>query len=78
MTRIPGADQVEPDVQRALDAQARKWGQPLANHRLYARRASIFRGARGMWAGLAESGLLDDRLHALLNRRVATINRCEF
>ncbi len=59
-------------------AQTRQWGAPLLNHLLYARRPTIFRGVRGMWAGLDGSGLLEPALVALLNRRVAAINRCEF
>ena len=50
----------------------------LLNHRVYARRPSIFRGARGMWTGIGASGLVDGALQALLNRRVAALNGCEF
>jgi len=45
---------------------------------LYARRPSIFRGVRGMWTGIDHSGLIDAGLRALLNRRVAALNGCEF
>jgi hypothetical protein len=38
----------------------------------------IFRGARRMWTGIDGSGLIDGRLTALLNRRVAALNGCEF
>jgi alkylhydroperoxidase family enzyme len=31
-----------------------------------------------MWSGLDSSGLIDGRLLSLINRRVATINGCEF
>ena len=31
-----------------------------------------------MWTGLDGSGLIDHRLLALLNRRVAALNGCEF
>jgi hypothetical protein len=31
-----------------------------------------------MWSGLASSGLIDGTLVSLINRRVATINGCEF
>jgi hypothetical protein len=31
-----------------------------------------------MWTGLDTSGLIDDRLTALINRRVAALNGCEF
>jgi hypothetical protein len=80
MARIPGVDPniVEPYIQKVFEAQARKWGAPLANHLLYARRPSVFRGVRGMWTGLEASGLIDGRLQALINRRVASINGCEF
>jgi hypothetical protein len=80
MARVPDADPegLEPPVKAVLDAQAKKWGAPLLNHRVYARRPTIFRGARAMWSGLDASGLLDARLVALLNRRVASLNGCEF
>jgi hypothetical protein len=45
---------------------------------VYARRPTIFRGARGMWTGIESSGLIDGKLGALLNRRVAALNGCEF
>jgi hypothetical protein len=31
-----------------------------------------------MWTGLGASGLIDGRLGALVNRRVAALNGCEF
>jgi hypothetical protein len=65
-------------VEKVLAAQAKRWGAPLLNHLVYARRPSIFRGARGMWAGIDASGLIDEKLKALINRRVASLNRCEF
>ncbi|HEX8633948.1 MAG TPA: hypothetical protein VF703_07325 [Pyrinomonadaceae bacterium] len=65
-------------VGRVFAAQAKKWGAPLLNHLLYARRPSIFRGVRAMWGGIAESGLIDGKLQALVNRRVAALNGCEF
>ena len=80
MARIEGVDPEEVDdyTRRVLEAQARKWGAPLLNHLLYARRPSIFRAARGMWMGIEASGLVDGQLQALVNRRVASINGCEF
>ena len=81
MARIEGvqADQVQDEyVGKVLGAQARTWGGPLLNHLLYARRPSIFRGVRGMWTGIDNSGLVDAGLRALLNRRVAALNGCEF
>ena len=79
--RIGGVDpqQVSEDyITKVLAAQARTWGAPLVNHLIYARRPSLFRGVRGMWTGLDASGLIDARLTALLNRRVASLNGCEF
>jgi hypothetical protein len=80
VARIEGLDPDRSQVQiRAVfEAQTRKWGAPLLNHLLYARRPTIFRGARAMWTGLDSSGLIDGRLVALINRRVAAINGCEF
>jgi hypothetical protein len=80
MARIDGVvpDAVDDGIRAVLDAQARKWGAPLANHLLYARRPSIFRGVRAMWMGLDASGLVDAKLVTLINRRVAALNGCEF
>jgi hypothetical protein len=80
MARIPGVDPsaVEAPIRTVLEAQAKKWGGPLLNHLVYARRPGIFRGVRGMWAGLEGSGLIDGALAAILNRRVAGINGCVF
>ena len=80
MARIDGVSPARVDsyIKRVFDAQAKKWGGPLLNHLLYARRPTIFRGARGMWAGIEASGLVDPRLQALINRRVAALNGCEF
>ena len=80
MSRIAGVDphKTEPQIKAVLEAQAKKWGAPLLNHVVYARRPSIFRGARGMWSGIDASGLVDQRLQAIVNRRVAYLNRCEF
>ena len=81
MARIDGVrpDLVQEDyVKSVLAAQTKAWGAPLLNHLIYARRPSILRGARGMWAGIDASALIDGRLQALLNRRVASLNGCEF
>lgn len=58
--------------------QTERWGAPLLAHLVYARRPTIYRGMRAMWAGLDQSGLLDPALVALVNRRVAAINGCVF
>ena len=80
MARIAGVDPdcAQGPIKAVFEAQTRKWGAPLLIHLLYARRPTIFRGARAMWSGLDFSGLLDSKLVSLINRRVAAINGCEF
>ena len=81
MARIDGVDasRIQDEYAgKVLAAQAKTWGGPLLNHLLYARRPTIFRGVRAMWTGIDASGLVDAGLRAQLNRRVATLNRCEF
>jgi len=80
VARIEGVDpaQAEKWIRSVLEAQAEKWGGPLLNHLIYARRPTIFRGARAMWGGLDASGLIEPALVALVNRRVAALNGCEF
>lgn len=80
MARVDGVnpDKVETYIRKVFEAQTSKWGAPLLNHLIYARRPTIFKGARGMWTGIEGSGLIDARLQALVNRRVASINGCEF
>jgi len=80
MARIANVDpkSTEKQVKAILDTQAKKWGAPLANHLLYARRPTIFRGARTMWSGLEQSGLLNPKLVSLVNRRIAALNGCVF
>jgi alkylhydroperoxidase family enzyme len=70
--------EVEGSIRKVFEAQQERWGAPLLNHLLYARRSTIFRGVRAMWTGIDASGLIDARLTALVNRRVASINGCEF
>lgn len=48
--------------QQIFENQVRKWGQPLANHLIYARIPEIFHGARGMWGGLANARTLERTL----------------
>ena len=80
MARVANADvdQTERSIKAVLEAQAKRWGAPLLNHLIYARRPSIFRAVRGMWSGLDASGLIDGKLTAMINRRVAFLNSCEF
>ena len=80
MPRIPEPelDSLDRPIRAVLEAQEKRWGAPLRNHLLYARRPTIFRAVRGMWSGLDASGLIDPKLQAMLNRRVAYLNGCEF
>ncbi len=80
MSRIPPVEPANVDAatRAVFEAQAKKWGNPLLNHLVYARRPSIYRGVRAMWAGLDASGLIDAPLVAIVNRRVAALNGCVF
>ncbi len=80
MARIDGVNPKVADAYaaRIFELQTKKWGAPLANHLVYARRPTLLRAVRGMWTGLDQSGLVDARLVALVNRRVASLNGCEF
>lgn len=80
MTRIDGADpdRAQGPIKAVFEAQIKKWGAPLLNHLVYARRPTIFRGVRAMYSGLDSSGLIDPKLVSLINRRVAAINGCDF
>ena len=80
MARLDGVNPAEADgyARKLFEAQTKRWGAPLLNHLLYARRPTIFRGVRAMWTGLESSGLIDGKLQALVNRRVASLNGCEF
>lgn len=78
--RIPGIDpaKAEGSILAVLRAQTERWGAPLLTALTYARRPSIFRGTQAMWTGIAQSGLIDGKLQALINRRVAYLNKCAF
>ena len=80
MARIEGVDpdRVQGPIRAVFEAQIKKWGAPLLNHLVYARRPTIFRGVRAMYYGLDSSGLIDPKLVSLINRRVAAINGCDF
>ena len=80
MQRVEGVNpnDVDPQIRAVLDAQRRRWGGPLLNHLVYARRPTIFRGVRAIWTGIDASGLIAGTLQALVNRRVAYLNGCEF
>jgi hypothetical protein len=80
VARIEGVDpnHTQGPLRAVFEAQIKKWGAPLLNHLVYARRPTIFRGVRAMYSGLDSSALIDAKLVSLINRRVAAINGCEF
>jgi alkylhydroperoxidase family enzyme len=80
MSRVSGVDRksVEPSIERAFHGQEKKWSAVLHPYPVYARRPTIFKAVANMWVGLAQSGLVDRALVALVNRRVASLNGCVF
>jgi len=80
-TRIPPVDvrTLSDDLRETLDEQRRLLGEPLYPYLFYARNAAYFRAAKAMWAALQqETTRVPAALRALLNRRVASWNGCEF
>ena len=80
MARVHGVERerVDSTIEKAFKGQEKKWGTVLAPYPLYARRPTVFKAVQGMWVGLAQSGLVDHSLVALVNRRVAALNGCVF
>ena len=80
MARLDGVDveRAEGYIARVLESQAKTWGGPLLNHLIYARRPDLFKAVRGMWSAVDKDGLVGPELIALVNRRVAMLNGCEF
>ena len=80
-TRIPplDADTLADDMREALEEQRTLRGAPLHPYLFYARNPAYFRAAKAMWAALQqETKRVPVTLRALLNRRVASWNGCEF
>ena len=80
-TRIPPVDvETLPDDLRATLADQRTLsGAPLYPYLFYARNPAYFRAAKAMFAALQqETRRVPGTLRALLNRRVAAWNGCEF
>jgi alkylhydroperoxidase family enzyme len=80
-TRIPPVDveTLPHDVRTTLDEQVKLRGAPLHPYLFYARNPAYFRAATAMWAALQqETKRVPAGLRALLNRRVAWWNGCEF
>jgi AhpD family alkylhydroperoxidase len=80
-TRIPPVD-VETcpdDLRETLEQQRQLWDAPLYPYLFYARNPAYFRAAKTMWAALQEDARrVPGALSALLNRRVAWWNGCEY
>ena len=80
-TRIPPVDieKLPDDLRETLADQAKLRGAPLYPYLFYARNPAYFRAAKGMFAALQhETKRVPVTLRALLNRRVAGWNGCEF
>ena len=80
-TRIPPVDieTLPDDLRDVLEEQRKRWGAPLYPYLFYARNLAYFRAAQGMWTALQqETKRVPGTLRALLNRRVASWNGCEF
>jgi alkylhydroperoxidase family enzyme len=80
-TRIPPADveTLPNDLRETLEEQRKRYGAPLYPYLFYARNSAFFRAAHGMWTALQqETRRVPGTLRALLNRRVAWWNGCEF
>ena len=80
-TRIPPVDieTLPDDLRDTLEAQRQARGAPLYPYLFYARNPAYFRAAKAMWAALQqETKRVPVTLRALLNRRVAWWNSCEF
>ena len=80
-TRITPVDveTLPDDLRETLEEQRKLYGAPLYPYLFYARNPAYFRAAEAMWAALQrEAKRVPVTLRALLNRRVAWWNGCEF
>ena len=80
-TRIPpvDVDSLPEDLRETLEEQTKLRGAPLYPYLFYARNPGYFRAAKAMFTVLAqETTRVPGPLRALLNRRVASWNSCEF
>jgi alkylhydroperoxidase family enzyme len=80
-TRIPPVDveTLPDDLRETLEEQKKLRGAPLYPYLFYARNPAYFRAAKTMFAVLREeTKRVPGTLRALLNRRVASWNGCEF
>jgi alkylhydroperoxidase family enzyme len=80
-TRIPPVDAatLPDDLHATLEEQRKLYGAPLHPYLFYARNPAYFRAAKQMFATMQqEMKRVPATLKALLNRRVAAWNGCEF
>ena len=80
-TRIPPVDveTLADDLRETLEQQRKLYGAALYPYLFYARNPAFFRAAKGMWAAVQqEMKRVPGTLRALLNRRVASWNGCEY
>jgi alkylhydroperoxidase family enzyme len=80
-TRVPPVDisSLPDDLREVLEEQRKLHGTPLYPYLFYARNPAFFRAAQGMWAALQQgTKRVPGTLRALLNRRVAWWNGCEY
>src|SRR5215470_16371081 len=80
-TRISPVDieSLPDDLQEVLEEQRKLHGTPLYPYLFYARNPAYFRAAHAMWNALQkDTQRVPGTLRTLLNRRVASWNRCEF
>jgi len=80
-TRISPVDieSLPEDLREVLETQRKLHGAPLYPYLFYARNPAYFRAAHAMWTTLQqETKRVPGALRTLLNRRVASWNKCEF
>ena len=80
-TRVPPVDidALPDDLRKTLEEQRKLYGAPLFPYLFYARNPAYFRAAQRMFATMQqEMKRVPATLRALLNRRVAAWNGCEF
>ena len=73
------AETLPEDLRKTLEEQRKLYGAPLHPYLFYARNPAYFRAAQKMFATMQqELKRVPAVLRALLNRRVAAWNGCEF
>jgi len=81
MPRLPDLNPsqvADPELAERLRKQVAQYGHATGSSGLLARRPSVARAWSGLFAGIAESGLLERPLRHLVNRRVAMTVGCGY